>query len=212
MENHSSHLSATFHALAHSTRRAVLHRLGRGPATITELATPFDIALPSFMKHIRLLEASGWIRSYKGGRIRTCSLRKKQFTTVEDWLAQQRAVLDAQTDRRERFVAVAQKEGKPKRHSATIKVNSAEFLNRIIRAPRAEVCDTWTNRAASSSRSPCVRGAASLRCVVAELGEGDSCRPHACCIAGEHGRGLLVGMNAAKEVGRPAEHPFKIAV
>jgi len=99
MDNHSTALSAAFHALADPTRRAVIHRLGRGPATVSELATPFDMALPSFMKHIRLLEASGWIRTQKAGRVRTCALEKKQFATVENWLSQQRVVWNARADR-----------------------------------------------------------------------------------------------------------------
>lgn len=93
-----------FQALADPTRRAVLGRLGHGPASITELAQPFDMALPSFMKHIRILEESGWIRTEKAGRVRTCAIEKRQFDVAESWLTQQRAVWESRTDRLEVFV------------------------------------------------------------------------------------------------------------
>jgi DNA-binding transcriptional ArsR family regulator len=104
MEQYSERLDGVFQALADPTRRAVLRRLGTGPATITELAQPFGMALPSFMKHIRVLEDSGWIRTRKLGRVRTCTLEKKPFATVDSWLSQQRALWDRRTDRLERFV------------------------------------------------------------------------------------------------------------
>ena len=98
------HLDGVFHALADPTRRAVLGRLGEGPASISDLARPFDMALPSFMKHISLLEESGWIRTAKQGRVRTCAIEKKQFAAIESWLSEQRALWEARTDRLERFV------------------------------------------------------------------------------------------------------------
>jgi DNA-binding transcriptional ArsR family regulator len=79
-------LNGVFQALADPTRRAVLGRLNRGPATITELAEPFDMALPSFMKHIRYLEGSGLIRTRKEGRVRTCAIERKNLVVAEDWL------------------------------------------------------------------------------------------------------------------------------
>ncbi|HEY9314053.1 metalloregulator ArsR/SmtB family transcription factor [Williamsia sp.] len=104
MAQYQRDLNSIFQALADPTRRAVLGRLGQGPAGITELAEPFDMALPSFMKHIRLLEASGWIRTHKAGRVRTCVIEKKQFAVAESWLAEQRAVWEGRTDRLEDFV------------------------------------------------------------------------------------------------------------
>src|SRR5688572_6033692 len=109
-----SQLDGVFQALSDPTRRAVLGRLGRGPATVSELAEPFDMALPSFMKHIRLLEESGWIRTRKQGRVRTCAIEKKPFAAVESWLSAQRAVWEGRTDRLEQFVIAAQRKGKPK--------------------------------------------------------------------------------------------------
>ena len=107
-------LNGIFHALADPTRRAVLGRLGKGPATVSELAEPFDMALPSFLKHIRFLEESGWIRTRKQGRVRTCAIEKKPFGAVESWLSAQRALWEGRTDRLEEFVIASQRKGKPK--------------------------------------------------------------------------------------------------
>lgn len=99
MEQYQERLNHLFQALADPTRRAVLGRLGRGPASISELAQPFDMALPSFMKHIHLLETSGWIRTRKAGRVRTCVLEKKAFAAADAWLAEQRSLWEARFDR-----------------------------------------------------------------------------------------------------------------
>lgn len=72
MANYSQHLDSVFHALSNLTRRAVLQQLASAPASVKELAEPFDMALPSFMKHIVALEACGSITSSKAGRVRTC--------------------------------------------------------------------------------------------------------------------------------------------
>jgi DNA-binding transcriptional ArsR family regulator len=111
MAQYSQPLDGIFQALADPTRRAVLGQLGKGPASISDLARPFDMALPSFMKHIHLLEESGWIRTRKKGRVRTCALEKKPFAAVESWLDAQRALWEARTDRLERFVIDTQKKG-----------------------------------------------------------------------------------------------------
>lgn len=99
MDQYQSQLDGMFHALADPTRRAVLGRLGRGPASISELARPFDMALPSFMKHIRLLEDSGWIATRKQGRVRRCVIEKKALAAVDDWLSEQRVLWEARFDR-----------------------------------------------------------------------------------------------------------------
>ncbi len=92
MDNNSDPLDSIFHALADPTRRAVVQRLGRGPAAVSELARPFDMALPSFMKHVGILEETGLIRSRKVGRIRTCELEHRNLAAVEVWLGEQRAI------------------------------------------------------------------------------------------------------------------------
>jgi DNA-binding transcriptional ArsR family regulator len=109
MDQYPERLSDIFQALADPTRRAVLRRLGKGPASISELAKPFDMALPSFMKHIHFLEDSGWIRTRKEGRVRTCAIEKKPFAAVEGWLSAQRALWEGRTDRLERFVTAGQR-------------------------------------------------------------------------------------------------------
>ena len=101
-------LDSVFHALSDPTRRAVIARLGRGAASISALAEPFDITLPSFMKHIRSLEGAGLIHTSKQGRIRTCSIDKDRLQLVSGWLDDQRAVWESRTDRLERFVMEAQ--------------------------------------------------------------------------------------------------------
>lgn len=114
MDNHSEPLTGIFQALADPTRRAVLRRLGQGPASISDLAKPFDMALPSFMKHIRLLEESGLINTRKLGRVRTCTIERKPFSMIEDWLSTQRVLWEGRTERLEQFaLATREKENSP---------------------------------------------------------------------------------------------------
>lgn len=112
MDQYHERLNGIFQALADPTRRAVLGRLGRGPASIGELARPFEMALPSFMKHIHSLEESGLIRTSKQGRVRTCAIEKKRFAMIETWLSEQRALWEGRADRLERFVVQEQEEEK----------------------------------------------------------------------------------------------------
>lgn len=114
MEQYSDELSGIFQALADPTRLAVLGRLSKGPASVSDLAKPFEMALPSFMKHIRFLEGSGLIRTHKEGRVRTCEIERKQFAAAEAWLSEQRALWEGRADRLEEFVTRLQKEGTPK--------------------------------------------------------------------------------------------------
>lgn len=109
MAQHSTQLDVVFHALSDPTRRAVIDRLGRGPASVSELAEPFDMALPSFMKHVRMLEDGGWITTRKAGRVRTCTLDAAPFTAVENWLQRQQQNWEAHTDRLEQFVTRQEK-------------------------------------------------------------------------------------------------------
>jgi DNA-binding transcriptional ArsR family regulator len=97
--NQNTQLSNVFYALADPTRRAIVGVLGKGPASVSVLAAPFAMALPSFMKHLFVLERSGVIRSNKVGRVRTCELRPKTLSRAEQWLAEQRAVWEARTER-----------------------------------------------------------------------------------------------------------------
>jgi DNA-binding transcriptional ArsR family regulator len=88
----SRDLDAFFSALADPTRRAIVERLALGPATVSELAAPHDMALPSFMRHLGVLEASGLVISIKKGRVRTCQLEASALLEAQGWLAWQRQV------------------------------------------------------------------------------------------------------------------------
>ncbi len=99
-----ANLDSIFHGLADPTRRAVIARLARGPANVSELAAPHDMALPSFLKHLKVLEAGGWIESRKSGRIRTCRLRPETAKAAEGWLGQQRSLWEARLDRLDEFL------------------------------------------------------------------------------------------------------------
>ena len=104
MEQYQAQLNGIFQALADPTRRAVIGRLGRGPASVGDLAAPFDMALPSFMKHIHMLEETGLIRTRKVGRVWTCEMNKERLAAVGGWLDEQRAIWEGRTDRLEQFV------------------------------------------------------------------------------------------------------------
>ena len=99
MDNYSVEFDQVFFALADSTRRAIVHRLADGALAVSELAVPFPIALPSFMKHLQVLERAGVIRSSKVGRTRTCTLKRDKLDEAEHWLNEQRSICDARADR-----------------------------------------------------------------------------------------------------------------
>ena len=103
MANQSAPLADVFYALADPTRQAIVGVLGGGPASVSTLAAPFAMALPSFMKHLAVLEKSGVIRSSKTGRVRTCELRPKTLAHAEAWIAGQRAAWEARADRMSAF-------------------------------------------------------------------------------------------------------------
>ena len=92
-------IDRTFAALADPTRRAVIERLGRGSATITELAEPAGISLTGMKKHVRVLEDAGLVVTTKVGRARTCELAERQLDEVETWMAMYRQMLDGRLDR-----------------------------------------------------------------------------------------------------------------
>ncbi|WP_420114845.1 ArsR/SmtB family transcription factor [Pseudactinotalea sp.] len=104
MANHVDTLDRLFVALADPTRRQVIRRLGRGPASVTELSRPFPITLPSFMKHVGVLERTGLISTTKSGRVRTCELNRDRLDLVDGWLAEQREIWETRTDRLESLV------------------------------------------------------------------------------------------------------------
>lgn len=101
-------LDRMFQALSDPTRRAVLARLSAGPQPVSALAEPFGMALPSFMEHLRKLEAGGLIETRKEGRVRTCALRPGALTPARDWMAEQRALWNARLDNLEDYLGTLQ--------------------------------------------------------------------------------------------------------
>ena len=101
---HSAATDDVFHALSNPTRRKVLERLSVGPATVSELAVPFDMQLPSFVQHLSVLEQSRLVRSKKHGRVRTYQIAPERFTVVEDWLTARRQAWEARLDRFDQYV------------------------------------------------------------------------------------------------------------
>ena len=110
MDNQSNQLDQVFGALSDGTRRAIVMRLCEGEASIGTLARPFDMALPSLMKHIRVLENCGLVATRKTGRVRTCALHADALATVEGWLADQRTIWESRLDRLESYVATLKEE------------------------------------------------------------------------------------------------------
>jgi DNA-binding transcriptional ArsR family regulator len=93
-----------FRALSDPTRRRVIERLNRSPASVSELAQPFDMALPSFVEHLRVLEGCGLVRSEKTGRVRTYRLSPEPLTLAENWLAEQRTLWERRLDQFDDYV------------------------------------------------------------------------------------------------------------
>jgi len=99
MPKHSSTpLNDVFHALADPTRRSVIQRLSDGPASVSELAEPFDMALPSFVQHLKVLEQCGLIRSEKVGRVRTCQMVTETLSSAEQWITDRRKLWEGRLD------------------------------------------------------------------------------------------------------------------
>ena len=97
-------IDAMFAALADPTRRAVVERLGNGPASVSELAADYPIALPSFLQHLKLLENAGLVRSEKQGRVRTCTLEPLALSAVEQWIVDRRRTWESRLNRLGRYL------------------------------------------------------------------------------------------------------------
>ena len=111
---HSAVADEVFHALGNPTRRRVLERLSAGPATVSELAAPFDMQLPSFVQHLSVLEQSRLVKSRKRGRVRTYEIAPERFRVVEDWLTARRQLWEARLNRFDNYVKqLKEKESKP---------------------------------------------------------------------------------------------------
>lgn len=97
-------LDIAFRALSDPTRRSVVARLAAGPATVGELSNGFGMALPSFVKHVRQLEAAGLVTTRKSGRVRICTLERQPFQYIESWLGEQQRLWEERAHRLEEFV------------------------------------------------------------------------------------------------------------
>ncbi len=104
MANQSPELDALFQSLADPTRRAILARLAHGPATVSDLAAPHAMALPSFLAHLRTLEAGGLIETVKSGRVRTCTLKVGALAPARGWMEEQRLLWEGRHDRLEDYL------------------------------------------------------------------------------------------------------------
>jgi DNA-binding transcriptional ArsR family regulator len=91
-------LDRVFHALSDPSRRAMLERLSRGPASVSELAKPFDMTLAAVVQHLQVLENSGVVRTEKIGRVRTCRIEPTALSTAESWIAKRRALWERRLD------------------------------------------------------------------------------------------------------------------
>lgn len=110
MLQHLGDLDTTFHALSDGSRRVMLERLTRGPASVSELAAPFQMSLSAVVQHLRILEESGLVRTEKVGRVRTCKLEPQALRSAERWISERRTLWERRLDRLGKFLAEASKE------------------------------------------------------------------------------------------------------
>jgi len=94
-----SELDRLFQALADQTRRSIVERLTRGPASVSELAEPLEMSLPAVHQHLQVLEASGLVESEKTGRVRTCRINKRAMQLAEQWISRRRLMWERRLDR-----------------------------------------------------------------------------------------------------------------
>lgn len=103
-------VDVVFQALSNATRRKVLEQLFSGPATVSELAAPFDMALPSFVQHLSVLERSRLVKSRKCGRVRTYEVVPERLRAAEDWLSERRREWECRLDNFDEYVKQLHKE------------------------------------------------------------------------------------------------------
>jgi DNA-binding transcriptional ArsR family regulator len=110
-------LDLVFQALADPTRRLMVERLSRGPASVSELAQPLSMSLSAVVQHLQVLEASGLVRSEKAGRVRTCRIDPAALRSAEEWIASRRAVWERRFDRLGDLLAEQDDPPNPRRKS-----------------------------------------------------------------------------------------------
>lgn len=142
MAQHDVALSDMFQALSDPTRRGMLARLGRGAVTVSALAAPTGMALPTILRHLAVLEAAGLITTVKVGRARTCAVVPGALAVMQDWLEAQRAVWHARTDRLQDDAETLMQEQK-----MIIDPDTDLVLTRDINAPRHLLWACWTTPA-----------------------------------------------------------------
>ena len=111
MLNQSPDLDRLFHALADPARRAMVERLSRGPAPVSELARPLPMSLPAAMQHLGVLVAAGLVRSEKVGRVRTCAIEPQALSLAEQWINARRIEWDQRLDRLGDYLKSLENEG-----------------------------------------------------------------------------------------------------
>jgi len=109
--NESPRLDRSFQALADPTRRGIVARLSRGPASVSEIARPLQMSLPAVLQHLKLLEESGLVRSEKQGRVRTVRIEGEALAATESWPAELRHEWESRLDRVEAHVAAMKSKG-----------------------------------------------------------------------------------------------------
>jgi len=115
MLNQSLPLDRIFHALGDPTRREMVERLSRAPATVKQLAEPYAMSLPAVLQHLKVLESSGLVRSEKVGRVRTCRIEHQVLGDAGDWIARRQANWERRLDRLGDFLAATADEGDEER-------------------------------------------------------------------------------------------------
>ena len=105
MLNQLSRVDPLFHALGDPTRRSMVERLAKGPASVSELAGPLSISLSAVVQHLAILEASGLVRSEKVGRVRTCSIQPEALSLAEQWITERRVEWERRLDRLDTYLA-----------------------------------------------------------------------------------------------------------
>jgi DNA-binding transcriptional ArsR family regulator len=112
MLNYETPLDRAFQALADPTRRAMVDRLARGPATVSELKRPLVMSLPAVMQHLAVLETSGLVVTQKSGRVRTCRINPTVLAEAERWIAERRLEWERRLDRLGEYLKTLESEGK----------------------------------------------------------------------------------------------------
>ena len=111
MLNQSTDLDGLFHALADPARRAMVERLSRTPMSVSDLAKPLPMSLPSAMQHLGVLEAAGLVRSEKLGRVRTCAIEPQALSLAEQWINARRIEWEHRLDRLGEYLKTLENDG-----------------------------------------------------------------------------------------------------